>query len=84
MQPSVKSIKANSHNAICSNNLQKTADITSCECRNRTNLCQLSQRHKVVTKCRSTTYKLLLEIATCELALNIPNLRVVAGANMTQ
>ena len=46
MRPSVTSIKANRHGAICSNNLEHTADIASCERKNCTNLSQLSQRNE--------------------------------------
>ena len=63
-------LKSNSHNAIFSNNSLHTADIASCERKNRTNLSQLSLRNEFVTTCRS--YKLLLQITPCELALILP------------
>ena len=73
-----------SHSAICSNNLLishrvvtihtkrfvvTTADIASCDCKNRTNFSQLSQRNEVVTTWWS--YKLLLQIVPFELALTL-------------
>ena len=54
-------LKANAHDAICGNNLWHKANNALCECKNRTNLSQLSQGNVVVTTSRS--YKLLLEIA---------------------
>ena len=54
-------LKANSQDVICSNNLQCKANNALCECKDRANLSQLSQRNVVVTT--SSSYKLSLQIA---------------------
>ena len=66
-RPLLKNNSAKTHGTDYSNNMWHIADIASCELKNRTILSQLSQRNEVVTSCRS--YKLLLHIAPCELAL---------------
>ena len=43
----ILAIKANPHDAICGNNLQHTADIVSCERKNRTSLSQLVKETRV-------------------------------------